>query len=364
MLIDRGYEVFTIAPKDEYTHLLLKEGIHHIEIKTHNKWLSIFNDIRLFFQLLRVYKKYSFDHIFHYTVKPNIFGSLAAYFINTNSTPIVSGAGYTFLSKNWIYYATAHLYKIAVHCTGSIWFVNHDDQREFIDLNICSLDNSEVLPGEGIDTSRFRPMHSQKTKERPFRFLYSGRLIWDKGVHEFIEAARIVKKLKPEVQFHILGFIDVENPHTVSSEEIFQWQSEGLIRYLGKTKNVKPYLEHSDCFVLPSYYREGVPRSLLEAASMAKPIITTNNIGCKEVVQHGVNGFLCRKKDAEDLANKMLLMMDLPEKQRIDMGRKGRELVKTKYAEHLLYPFYLDVLNHKINKNEGSSHSKKMNSRV
>ncbi len=354
----KGYEVYTIAPRDEFTHFLLLEGFHHIDIDTSNKSISLFESWSLFFQLFKIYRKLPLSLIFHYTVKPNTIGVLAARLARKKTISVVSGAGFTFLKKNLLNSLTVFLYKLATRFTESIWFVNQDDRKEFMELGICTEKNSELLPGEGINPTHFAPRPEPENKT--FKFLYSGRLIWDKGIEEYVLAARLVKKKMPNVQFDVLGFLDVSNPHMISSEKIHLWQKEGVIHYLGKTKDVRPYLADCNCVVLPSYYREGTPRSLLEASSMARPIITTDNIGCREVVIDHYNGLLVNVKDHLDLADKMIEMVQLNSIEREIMGWNGRKLIEEKFDEKYLLSFYrksVDQYTHKFPLNKRKTFS-------
>jgi glycosyltransferase involved in cell wall biosynthesis len=180
--------------------------------------------------------------------------------------------------------------------------------------------------------------------DRPFRFLLVGRMLRDKGIEEFAEAAQLVRHQRPDVEFQLLGFVDPANPNSVPLERIGQWESDGLVRFLGKTDDVRTYLAQADCVVLPSY-REGVPRSLLEAAAMARPIIATDVVGCREAVDDGSNGFLCQAKDGVDLAAKMLRMLGLSHEERAAMGLAGRKKMEAQFDEQIVIQRYLSALN-------------------
>ena len=169
-------------------------------------------------------------------------------------------------------------------------------------------------------------------------------MLWEKGVGEYVEATRIVKRSFPDVDFCLLGPLDVQNPAAISRSQIDAWLAEGMVRYLGVSNDVRAEITMADCIVLPSYYREGVPRSLLEAAAMGRPIITTDAVGCREVVKDGVNGFLCRVRDEDDLAEKMERMLALSREERSEMGRHGREKMEREFDEGLVIDRYLEVI--------------------
>lgn len=169
-------------------------------------------------------------------------------------------------------------------------------------------------------------------------------MLWDKGVGEFVEAARILKTKYPLVKFKLLGFLDVDNPNAISKAQMDKWVNEGVVEYLGTTEDVRPYLYDSTCVVLPSSYREGIPFSLMEGAAAGKPLITTNGVGCKEVVEDGVTGFLCQMKNAHSLSYCMEKIIKMPEEERRRMGMKGREKMMDEFDIHLVIQKYDKLL--------------------
>jgi glycosyltransferase involved in cell wall biosynthesis len=212
----------------------------------------------------------------------------------------------------------------------------------FINKKIIKKTYAERLPGSGIDHHKFAPYAIMKTNTQ-FTFLLSARMIWDKGIGVYVEAARILKNKYNNIEFQLLGFMDVKNPAAISREKMRQWVDAGTVNYLGETDNVIDYILKADCIVLPSY-REGVPRSLLEAASLAKPIITTDCSGCRDVVDDGINGYLCKPNDALDLAEKMERMINLSDKERSIMGLRGREKMIHEFDEKVVIQRYLDIV--------------------
>jgi glycosyltransferase involved in cell wall biosynthesis len=200
----------------------------------------------------------------------------------------------------------------------------------------------DILPGSGVDTKRFRP--TLKEENGKIRFLHISRMIWEKGIGEYVEAARRIKAKYPNVEFCLLGFLDVDNPGAISREQMDEWVEEGVINYLGVSDNVDEVISTADCIVLPSYYREGTPKTLLESASSGKPIITTDNVGCRDVVDHGVNGYLCEPRSSEDLAKKIEMFLALSEKEKRIMGANSRKKIKNEFDEKIVIGKYLDVL--------------------
>jgi glycosyltransferase involved in cell wall biosynthesis len=180
-------------------------------------------------------------------------------------------------------------------------------------------------------------------KAGPFTFLLVGRMLWDKGIREYVEAARALKAKIPATRFQLLGEADADNPRAVSSSEIRSWTANGWVEYLGEVEDVRPHIAAADCLVLPSY-REGVPHSLLEGGAMAKPLIAADAPGTREPVEDGVNGFLCRVKDPVDLARKMGGMLQLGEEARLEMGQASRRKIQKDFDEELVIDRYMTEL--------------------
>lgn len=344
-LQQKGFEVFCIANEDAYSEKLTQLGIKLIMSSLSNKGTNPIEDAKYYKFLLAQYKKIKPAFIFHYTIKPNIYGSIAAHSTGIKSVAVVSGAGYAFRRRNVLNYITRKLYRIAARSCTQMWFVNKEDHQLFKEAGIIKGVSTKVLPGEGIDTDIFKRDTPYPSENKNFIFLLSARLLWDKGVGIYADASKIIKQKYPKVKFQLLGFLDAENPSAIKKEVVNKWQQEGLIDYLGETDNVKKFLCNINCFVLPSYYREGVPRALLEASSMEIPIIATDSVGCREVVEPGYNGFLCAVKDSEDLAKKMEMILNMHKSDIEQMGRNGREKIINEFHEKLVLKFYNGLLN-------------------
>jgi glycosyltransferase involved in cell wall biosynthesis len=344
LFLNYDYEVICIANYDEYSERLIGTGAVFIESSLENKGKNPVNDYGYYKFLYKTYISIKPKLIFHYTIKPNIYGSMAAKKAAIPSIAIVSGAGYIFLHHNLLTTLTRKLYARAAKSCNEMWFLNNDDKNMFIEESIVTIEKVKVLPGEGINTDLFKRDTEYPVGNTNFIFLLAGRILWDKGIGVFVEAARLIKKRHKHARFQLLGFIDNLNPSAISKEQIEEWVNEGVIEYLGVTDNVRVYLNKINCFVLPSSYKEGVPKSLLEAASLEIPIITTDNVGCREVVEDGYNGFLCRIKDSNDLARKMEKMMNMPGKELCIMGTNGRKKVIAEFHEDLVLKYYLDSL--------------------
>lgn len=338
--IQQKHEVIVIAPEDRaYQQLLVDLGCRYFPLQLEGKGHNPFNDIKTMLQIRSILKKEKPNCCFFYTIKPNIYGSLAASSLHIPYVPITTGLGYTFLTDNWISKIAKKLYKIAFKKAPKVWFLNQDDAEAFITNQIIKKEKAHILKGEGINVDNFE-IHNEN---KELSFLLVARMLWDKGVGEFVEAATKLKKQYPHVKFRLLGFLGVNNPSAISKEQMDNWIEEGNIEYLGETKDVRPFLYQSSCIVLPSY-REGIPFSLMEGAAAGKPLIATDTTGCKDVLDNGVTGFLCKLKDADSLAEAMEKVITMSEEKRIEMGMRGREKMKNEFDVKLIIQQYQRVI--------------------
>jgi glycosyltransferase involved in cell wall biosynthesis len=343
-LQNEGYKIVAVSPYDSYVEKLKEMGIEHMEVKMNNKGVNPLEDIRLTIQYMKIYKKLAPTVILHYTIKPNIYGSFAAGILGIHSIANISGLGTVFLRESVTTKIAKLLYKLALKKVDKVFFQNKDDCRLFKELSLVESSKVGIVPGSGIDISFFKPIKSSRNKKNTFVFLMIARIVEDKGIREFVEAARnLKKKYRDKMTFALVGNFYQNNPSSISEEEFYKWVSEGTIEYYGATDDVRKEIVVADCIVLPSY-REGLSRVLLEAAAMEKPIVTTNVPGCKDVVVDGLNGFLCQEKDAEDLLIAMEKMYNLQEKERKKMGSESRKIVTKKYSENFVISEYLKVI--------------------
>lgn len=341
-LVHLGYEVVVIVPQDGDTEILRQEHIRLIPIEVDCKGTNPIADIQLAKTLLKIYRREQFDFLFHYTIKSVIYGSWAARNAGIPQIPVITGLGYTFLKKNLLNRLVISLYKRTIRSAESVWFLNQTDQQVFTTLNILPFENTRLINGEGVDTMKYHTTRLLTTN--PFTFLYIGRMLWDKGVGLFVEAARIIKERYPQAVFHILGPLSSDNPNNISPTQLEEWHNSGVVNYIGCTSNVLPHVEESTCIVLPTFYPEGMPRVLMEAASMQRPIIASNVPGCREVVIDGKNGFLCLKKNVNSLVASMEKMLTLSQQELIDMGAAGREHVLQLFDEQKIIAIYQQQL--------------------
>lgn len=336
-----GIEVHTIAPEDEYSQLLIKNDCNYTPVSMDNTGTNAANDLMLTYRLYKIYKRIRPDLILHFTIKPNIYGTAAATLLGIPVINNVSGLGTIFMKENWVNSLAKFMYKQAFKYPKKVFFQNNHDRELFIEQGLIKEDITELLPGSGIDLTHFIPKTFKKNKE--FTFLLISRLIYDKGIVEYIEAIKSLKSKGIQAKFQLLGAPDPSHKRGITTTMLENWINNDWVEYLGTTDDVRQFIDSADCIVLPSY-REGTPRTLLEAASSGKPIVATNVPGCNNVVENNYNGFLCNLKDAEDLAVKMYDMLRLNEEALQLMGENGRKKVELQFDERFVVEKYLKYI--------------------
>ena len=341
-LIRQGYDVMVMAPEDGYAHRLAALGCRFKMLAMDNNGTSPGRDLALLIKYWRVLQSVRPLAYLGYTIKPNVYGSIAAHGLEIPVINNIAGLGATFIRNTLLTSLVKRLYRLSLRKSRRVFFQNVDDRNLFVQEGLAQPGVADVLPGSGIDLQHFVP-RAPEGSGRPFRFLLVSRMLRDKGVEEFAAAAKIVRQYLPAVQFQLLGPVDTKNPNSIPLARIMDWERNGLVQYLKETDDVRPYLGNADCIVLPSY-REGVPHSLLEAAAMARPIIATDVAGCRDVVDHQSNGLLCKVRDAADLAEKMLAMLRLSDEQRLRMGAAGRDKVMAQFDENIVIAKYLSTI--------------------
>ncbi len=347
-LLKKGYEVHALAPEDKYSSHLPAMGVIYHPITMDNSRGHIIKDLGLLKQINQIYKKVKPDVTLHYTVKPNIYGSIAARWQSIPCINTVSGLGTVFLTESLTSKVAKLLYRWSFGYPQRVFFQNAEDLDQFQSMGLLTKTNHGVVGGSGVNTQFFEP--TKLPSKEPFTFLMMARLLEDKGVREYAKAAETLKAKGLNIQCNLLGNPEIGHSRGVPSAVIETWVANGYINYLGETGDVKPFINQSHIVVLPSY-REGLPKSLLEAASMQRPLIATRVPGCMEVVKDQINGFLCRPKDSEDLAVKMEAMYNRSKEALESMGQAGRALVQAKFEEHVVVDQYLKAIGLILNKN-------------
>ncbi len=338
-----GARVIAIAPPDEHSSRLEAElGVTFVPLlKLSRKGTNPAQDLSLVLELARIYRKFRVDVALHYTIKPVIYGSLAARAVGVKNISTLTGLGYAFLTSGMVNRVVKQLYRRALRSAYWIYFQNADDRQLFLTNRLVPEQRSAVIPGSGIDTNRFSP--SPDAQPEDLQFLFIGRLLYDKGVVEFHDAARNLRRRYPHATFHIVGGLDEGNPSGVPSSMVKLWEDSGDIVYHGQVSDTRPYIARSAAVVLPSY-REGLPRVMLEGMAMGKPLVASDVPGCRDTIEDGRNGFLVEAQSAVSLAAGMEKIINSSPAQRAGMGAWGRQLALNRFAEPVIVRQYLQLL--------------------
>lgn len=355
-LLHRGYTVVLAAPGDRFREALLDAlgrdypersdhparirfaPLHHLSRSSLSPW----QNFRLFWELCRLFRREKPALALLYTIKPNILGNFAGALAGIQTISVLEGLGYSgSAAARWRRLA-AWLYRAALSAAQKVVFLNPDDYREFTTQKLVKRSKALVIHGPGVDTAHFFPVE-QPTRER-LVFLFSGRLLAEKGIREFAAAARQLHREGVRADFQILGAPDPGNPSSIAPSEVEDWAQAGFLHYRGRADDVRPILAGADVVVLPSYYREGVPRSVLEAMAMGKIIITTDTPGCRDTVETGQNGLLVPPRDTRALAAAMRQVLTLTPEQRAAMAARSLEKVRAEFSDERVIPLYLELI--------------------
>lgn len=337
-----GHRVTVLAPPDDAVKDLERLGCRVRPLEMSVKGLNPLEDMRLQRRFARIFREERPDAVLSYTIKNNVFGARAAKSVGVPFLPNVTGLGTAFLSGKLLQTVTEQLYRRSFAGLPVVFFQNEDDRGLFLERRLVTADQAQLLPGSGIDLNRFAPA-PMPDPDAPLVFLMIARLLRDKGVVEFVEAARQVKARHPKARFQLLGAVGSENRSAIDRSTLEGWLAEGVVEYLSTTPDVRPAIAAASCVVLPSY-REGAPRTLIEAAAMARPVIATDVPGCRAVVDNGVSGFLCAVRSADSLSAAMERFLALPTDAQREMGGAGRTKMAREYDQALVVDAYRAAL--------------------
>jgi glycosyltransferase involved in cell wall biosynthesis len=348
-LSKRGYNVIIVAPPGEYLNKLKENGFEISPIEINNYSKGILDNLYLIYKLYIKYKYLKPDIVLHNAIKPNIYGSLVCGILKIPVINNISGLGSLFISDSYLKKIAVFFYRLSQKKAFRVFFQNKFDFDLFLKLKIINTFQAALIPGSGVDLERFKPQ-KKLFFDNTLKFCFVGRLIKDKGIYEYIQAAEKIKEKYINVEFYILGEMMPQNPNSISQIDLNNWHNKKIIHYLGKTDFVENELNKFDCVVLPSY-REGLSRVLLEASSMAIPIITTNVPGCVDVVENNINGFVAKVKDVDDLILQIEKIINLSKIERDIMGENGRKIIENKFDEKIVINTYLKTINEILKKN-------------
>lgn len=336
-LVADGHEVIAALPEDDA--LVGALGVRTIVVPMARGGVSILADVMLVIRFVALMRRERPDVFLGWTIKPNVYGAFAAGLLGVSAIVNISGLGTAFIRSSWLTAIAKRLYRIGLRRAATVFFQNANDRALFVEANLVPADRTALLPGSGIDVAAYDPDAYPRPRTNLFRFLLIARLIRDKGVYEYVAAARIVAARHPNARFEILGPLDTDNRTAIDKATLQGWINDGSITYRGATDDVRPSIAGADCIVLPSY-REGTSHVLLEAAAMARPAIATDVPGCRDVVVDGLTGLLCRVRDVHHLAVKMEAMLAMSAPARMAMGTSARADVATRFSESVVIDRY------------------------
>jgi glycosyltransferase involved in cell wall biosynthesis len=339
-----GHEVIAITPTGPEVARIAAAGFGHRAFPLSGRGVSPITELGSVFALRRCLKEFGPDVVLTSTPKGNLYSALARMGLHCRQIVNVSGLGTAFIRKTWITPIVQALYRLTFRRMDWVFFENSDDQALFLKSDLVHLDRHEQIPGLGVDLDHFKTVSlpGGRTPDEVV-FLVVARVLGDKGIREYAEASAMLRREFPNMRCQLLGSADSDNPSAIPLAELDSWVREGIIEYLGFCDDVRPYLSAATCIVLPSY-REGMPRSLLEGAAMGRPLITTDVPGCRETVVQGHNGFLCKVRDADDLAGAMRRILESSLEEREVLGANSRRLVEENYSEDIVISRYLRVI--------------------
>lgn len=342
-LLKEGYRVIAVAPRDDYSQMLMDLGAEFQHISIDQGGTHLLKDVKTFTSFISIYRRVRPNVVLNFTPKNNIYSTLSARLVAAKSINNIAGLGMVFINESITAKLVRLLYRLSQPKAHTIFFQNEEDRVLFERYKLAPMDITDRVPGSGADLSRFSITES--VNDDCVRFLLIARMLYDKGIGHYVEAARALKaKYGEQVEFRLLGFLDVNNPSAVSKQDMQTWVDEGIVNYLGVSDYVEQEIGKVDCMVLPSFYREGVPKSLLEACAMGKPIVTTDSVGCRETVDDGENGYLCEPRSTQDLIDKLDKMIKLSHSERLQMGLKSRTKVEREFDEKIVINKYLGAV--------------------
>ena len=338
-----GHRLTALVPADATMPQLQEMGCEVVPLEMDTKGLSPRADLRLVRDMRRAFRSLRPDAVLSFTIKNNIYGALASRGLPLTFIPNVTGLGTAFLGSPLLSQISKFLYRSAFRSLPHVIFQNDDDRKLFETMRIVRSEQGVLVPGSGIDLDSFAVAPLPQLPANSKTFLMISRVLADKGVREYAEAARLLKARYPDATFQLLGALDAANRTALSAEDVEEWVSEGIIEYLGRTDDVRSAIAAADCIVLPSY-REGTPRVLLEGAAMGRPMVTTDVPGCRAVVLSGKTGLLCAPRSGDDLARALEEMILMPREDFAAMGHAARRDMEDRFSVSRVIDVYRDLL--------------------
>jgi glycosyltransferase involved in cell wall biosynthesis len=338
-----GHELVALAPFDAYTPQLIDRGIEVIDLRLNQRGTAPHREAATLISAFRHLRRIRPDLVLSYTIKNNLYIGMSARVLNIPIVPNITGLGELFNERSIVAGIAKLTYKLAFTTAPTVFFQNEVDHDLLVSKGLVPRDRTEILPGSGVDLEKFPVLPMQPLEEGPV-FVLVARLLWEKGIGEYVKAARRIRSVHPGAVCRIVGSLEATSRTAIPRDEVNAWTAEGVVEYRGAVSDIRPELAAAHCVVLPSYYREGTPRSLLEAAASGRPIITTTMPGCRDVVHDGQSGYLISPKDTDALAEAMLRIAEKGSGDLATMGIAGRRHMEDRYDEQLVIRAYERVI--------------------
>ncbi|MDK9737721.1 glycosyltransferase family 4 protein [Vibrio sp. D404a] len=338
-----GFKVVCLSPVDGYSQKLVDElGCEWFHLEMDNKGSNPIKDLALVYRLFWFYRKVKPVVVFNFTIKNNIYGTWASRLNGVKAINNVSGLGTAFINNNLTSKVVKLLYRLSQPFASKVFCQNPEDMEVLISNKLVHKNKLTLLPGSGVNIYDFEPsIKVNRDVTEPFRFLFVGRMLGDKGVRELISAAHKLAESGYIFTLDLCGFAGVDNASALSCDELKELSKSDYINWIGPSNTIAQVYANADCVVLPSY-REGMPRTLLEAGAMGLPSITTDVPGCKHVITHGFNGLLCKVKSSDSLYKKMVTMLQLDDESYSRMCLNSRSRIEKDYDEQIVVQHALD----------------------
>ncbi len=336
-LYDEEYNIYVLAPENNYKKEVLETGCKYIEVKIDNRGVNIFHDLKLLYTYKKYIKQIKPDIVLTYTIKPNVYGGYICRKLKIPYIANITGLGSAVENPGILQEITVFLYKIALKKAKCVFFQNRENLKFMLKRKIIN-SNYKLIPGSGVNLEYHKLLPYPNNKN--ITFLFISRIIKEKGIEDYIETAKKIKEKYPNTEFHILGSCD-NNYYINLFKELEQ---KKIVIYDGKVNDVREYHKISNCTIHPSYYPEGMSNALLESCAAGRPIITTNRAGCREIVDDGINGYMVNMNDIEELINKVEKFINLPYEEKKKMGINSRKKVEKEFNRNIVIEAYMEEI--------------------
>lgn len=333
-LIEEHYKVYVVLPYGEKVELLKEMGCEFIDLPLDRRGMNPITDLKLLMNYHKIIKQIKPDAVLSYTVKPNIYGGIVCRLLNIPFFPNVTGLGSAVENESLIQKVLVQMYRFAYKKASCIFFQN-DENQQFFQKKKLAITNSRIIPGSGVNTKYFSLIPYPADKE--IEFVFISRIMKEKGIDQYLEAAEFIKSKYPFTKFHVLGFCEEDY-----EKKLQELHDKGIIHYHGMQSDVRGFHKISHCTIHPTYYPEGMSNVLLESAASGRPVITTNRSGCKEIVDEGISGYIVEQQNSQDLIEKIEKFIALSYGDKMKMGLAGRKKIEDEFDRQLVVDAYIE----------------------